>query len=102
MVAGVRELAAVEREAAAADALRQPELEALELGDSLVDPRARQPADRRDQSRRLGAWWGGSFASSSPISSSVIPSALGEDDERDPPQHRPWIAPMAGSLALAT
>ncbi len=38
-VAGVGELTAVEREAAAADALREPELQALELGDALVDPR---------------------------------------------------------------
>ena len=39
-VAGVGELAAVEREAAAADALREPAFEALELGDAPVDPRA--------------------------------------------------------------
>ncbi len=38
-VAGVGELAAVEREAAAADAFGEAELEALELGDALVDPR---------------------------------------------------------------
>ena len=36
-VAGVGELTAVEREAAAADALGEPELQALELGDALVD-----------------------------------------------------------------
>ena len=30
-------------------------------------------AERRDQSRRVGAWWGGSLASSAPISSSVSP-----------------------------
>jgi SAM-dependent methyltransferase len=39
-VARVGELTAVEREAAAADALGEPEFEALELGDALVDPRA--------------------------------------------------------------
>jgi len=38
-VVGVRELAAVEREATTADALREAELEPLELGDPLVDPR---------------------------------------------------------------
>jgi hypothetical protein len=37
-VTRIGELAAVEREAAAADALGEPELEALELGDALVDP----------------------------------------------------------------
>src|ERR671918_585076 len=44
-VTRVRELAAVERQAAAADALGQAELEALELGDALVDARA--PAARQ-------------------------------------------------------
>ena len=38
-VAGVGELSAVEREAAAADALRVPELQALQLRDAVVDPR---------------------------------------------------------------
>ncbi len=57
-VARVRELAAFEREAAAADALGQPGLEALELGDPLVDaarPGAREPrpvASRRGLVRR--------------------------------------------------
>src|SRR5436190_18180956 len=37
-IARVRELAPVEREAATADALRQPEPEPLELADALVDP----------------------------------------------------------------
>jgi hypothetical protein len=37
-VVGVGEAAAIEREAAAADALGQPRLEPLELGDALVDP----------------------------------------------------------------
>src|SRR5262245_8759040 len=39
-VVWVGELTAAEREAAAADALGEPELETFELGDSLVDPRA--------------------------------------------------------------
>jgi len=38
-VTGVGEPAAVERQTSAADALGEPELEALELGDSVVDPR---------------------------------------------------------------
>ena len=37
-VVGIGELAAVEREAAAADAFRQPELQALQFGDPVVDP----------------------------------------------------------------
>ena len=45
-VSGVGELAAVQREAAAADALREPGAQPLELGDPLIDPgrpAARQP-----------------------------------------------------------
>src|SRR5688572_8840131 len=38
-VVGIREPAAIEREAAAADAFREAVLEALELGDPLIDPR---------------------------------------------------------------
>jgi hypothetical protein len=37
-VVGIGELAAVEREAAAADAFRQPQLQALQFGDPVVDP----------------------------------------------------------------
>ena len=37
-VVGICELAAVEREAAAADAFRQPQLQALQFGDPVVDP----------------------------------------------------------------
>src|SRR5680860_1689938 len=44
-VVGVGQLAAVQRQAAAADALGEPRLEALELGDPLVDPR--RPAARQ-------------------------------------------------------
>src|SRR5262245_10080277 len=45
-VVRVREPAAVQRQAAAADALGQPDLQALQLGDPVVDaraPAARQP-----------------------------------------------------------
>jgi hypothetical protein len=38
-VAWVGKLTAIEREAAATDALGEPELQALELGDALVEPR---------------------------------------------------------------
>ena len=72
-IARVRQPAAVERQTAAADALGEPELEPLELGDPLVDPGA--PADeRRDQSRFVGARSGGSLASSPAISSRVRPT----------------------------
>jgi hypothetical protein len=37
-IVGVREAAAVQREAAAADALGQADLQTLELGDARVDP----------------------------------------------------------------
>src|ERR671918_165345 len=38
-VAGIGKPASVEREAAASDAFGEPELEAFELGDALIDPR---------------------------------------------------------------
>ena len=71
-IAGIGELAAVERQAAAADALGQAGAQPLELGDALVDarrPRAESPA----QSERRGTRFSGSFASSRATSSSVRP-----------------------------
>src|SRR5262245_42376268 len=50
-IARVRQAAAIERETAAADALRQPCLEPLQLGDPLADPLG--PA--RGQLRPVGA-----------------------------------------------
>ena len=68
----IGEPAAIEREAAAADALGEPRLEALELGDPGVDALVHL-LDRRDQSRLVGARSGGSLASSPPISSRFSP-----------------------------
>jgi hypothetical protein len=80
-VVGVRETAAIEREAAAADALGQADLEALELGDSMVDPRGpplgeARPvtAGRRAIRRQLGEL--------RPDLIERQPDALGEDEER--------------------
>jgi len=82
------------------DAFGEPELEPLELGDPLVD--ARCPLCSTDATSRGGSASrsGGSLASSAPISSSVNPNVLGEDDERDPAQHLAGIAAMtrAGPL----
>ena len=41
-----------------------------------------QVAERRDQSRRVGAWWGGLRKLSSDLLERQ-PDALGEDDEGD-------------------
>jgi hypothetical protein len=90
-VAGIGELAAFDREAATADAFGEPELEALELGDALIDPRcprARETrpvaAGRRPLRRELGE-----------LRADLIerqPDSLGEHDECDAPEHRPRIA----------
>ena len=71
-----------------------------ELGDPLVDPRRSSRSTAATSRARVGARSGGSLASSAPISSSVEPDALGEDDERDPAQHRPRVAAVAGADAL--
>ena len=60
-VPGVGELAAVQREAAAADALREPGAQPLELGDPLVDPgrpavRQPRPVAACGRSVRWAAW----------------------------------------------
>src|SRR4029079_96539 len=99
VVARVRQLAAVEREAAAADALRQPELEALELGDPLVDPRL----PRRGEPRPVAPAGSVVRRELGQLVSDLVEGhaeALGEDDERDPAQHGAWIAPMPGARAL--
>jgi len=51
-VVGIGQLAAVEREAAAADAFRQPELQALQFGDPVVDPRGPGGGESRPVSAR--------------------------------------------------
>ena len=67
----------------------EPGLEPLELGDPLVDPRGPACCESRDQSRRFGARSGGSLASSDADLLQRQADPLGEDDERDPAQHRP-------------
>jgi hypothetical protein len=95
-VAGVREPAAVERETAAADAFGEAGPEPLELRDSLVDPRppgagqTRPVAARRCSIRRKLGKLGADFVERQP-------DPLGEDDERDPPEHRAGISPVAGA-----
>ncbi len=98
-VAWVREPTAVQRQAAAADALRQPDPKALELGDALVDalgPLARQPrpvsAAGRPVRRQLGEL-GADLAQRQP-------DPLGEDDEGDPSQYRARVAPVTRAGAL--
>ena len=72
-VLGVRDRAAVEREAAAADALGQADLQPLELGDPLVD--ARRPAARQARPVAPGRRAvGGQLGELAPISSSVSPT----------------------------
>jgi hypothetical protein len=96
-VARIRELAAVEREAAAADALGEAEPQALELGDTLVD--SRRPSGREacpvaaggrligGKLRELGAYL---------LERQACP--LREDDERDSAEHRPWPEPARSEL----
>src|SRR4051794_33015279 len=93
-VARVGQLAAAEREAAAADALGQPLAQALELGYARVDaggPRTGElrpvRAGRRavlGQLRELRAH----FVEGQP-------DPLREHDEGDPPDHRALVAPVA-------
>jgi hypothetical protein len=71
-VAWVGELAALDRETAAADALGQPVLEALELRDALIDP----GGPRARETRPISAGWRAvrrQLPSSAPITSSVSP-----------------------------
>src|SRR5436305_10480766 len=93
-VARIGELAAVEREAAAPDAFGEAQLPAFELGDAGVDPVAPVTGEllplgaaRRPVGRQLGE-----------LPADFVegqPNPLREDDERDPPQHRPRVSPMA-------
>src|SRR5205823_922802 len=90
-VLGVGETAAIEREATAADALRQTDLEALELGYPLIDPRGPPPR----QARPVAAGRRAVRGELGELRADLVerqPDALGEDDERDPPKHRPRIA----------
>src|SRR5258705_3065789 len=84
-VRGIRELAAPERQAAAADALGEPGLQALELGDALVDAcgpgagQARPVLPGRRAARRQLRERGADLVEREP-------DALRKDDERDAPQ----------------
>ena len=100
-VVRVGQAAAVERQAAAADALGQPRPEALELGDPVVDavgPRARQALPVAARGGAVGRELGELLADLVERQ----PDPLGEDDEGDPPQHAPRIAAVArpGALGL--
>src|SRR2546430_438586 len=98
-VGRIGELAAAERETAAADAFRKPGLQALELRDALVDtrgPASREarpvPPGRRALRRQLGELCADLLERQA--------DPLGEDDERDAPQRRPREAPVPGARAL--
>ena len=91
LIAGVDVGAALEREAAAADAAGDAALEALELGDPLVDARlpgaphqGPRAAVRRLPARELPEELGDLVQGE--------PDLLREHDERDPPQHATRIA----------
>src|SRR5688500_13688817 len=82
-VVRVRELAAVEREAAAADALGQPGTQALELGDAVVDPGG--PLARK--ARPVAAGGGAVWRQLGQLAADLLqaqPDPLRKDDERDP------------------
>src|SRR6185295_3329626 len=98
-VARIGQLAALEREAAATDALGEAGLQALELGEPFLDarrPLARQAgpvAPPRHVVRRQPGELGADLVQRQP-------DLLGEDDEGDAPQHRAWIPAMARAGAL--
>jgi hypothetical protein len=98
-IAGVGEAAALEREAAAADALGEAEPEALELGDAIVDPRRPSAREARPVAARRRAV-GGELAQLATDLLEREADPLGEDDEGDPPQRRARVAAMAGARAL--
>ena len=57
-------------------------------------------AESRDQSRRVGAWWGRKLGELAADLLERQPDALGEDDEGDPAQHRPRVATVARTCPL--
>ena len=95
-VGGIGELAALERQTAAPDALGEP---GLRRSSSAMrsSMRAVQALERRAQSRPVGARFAGSLASSRADLVERQPDVLGEDDERDAAQDRPREAAMAGA-----
>ena len=98
-IAGIGELAAVEGEAPAADALGQTGLEAAELCDSLVDPGLPAPGEARP----VAASRCSVTRKPRELDADLLecePHSLREDDERDPAQDRSRIASMAGARPL--
>src|SRR5919202_726397 len=98
-VAGVRELAAAEREAAAADAFGEPLLEPLELGDALVDAAAPSGGELRP----VGAGRHPVGRQLRQLLADLIEReahALREHDERHTPNDRPVKAAVAGRRPL--
>ena len=98
-IVGIGELAAVEREAAAADALGEARLQALQLGDPLVDAAAPGGGEPRPV-RRVGDTVRGQLGELGGDLVEGEADPLGEDDEGDPAQHRARVAAVAGALAL--
>ena len=98
-VGRIGQLAAVDRQASAANAFGQPGPQALELGDPLVDPLlplARQTCPVATGGYAVGGKLGELLAD--------VPERqadfLGKNDEGDPAQDRPWIAAVAGARPL--
>src|SRR5437588_1479627 len=90
----IRELAAVERQTAAPDALRQAGLQPLELGDARIDPGAPtrgQPRPVAPIGRPVGRELGELRANL--LERQADP--LGEHDEGDPSQNRAGVAAVA-------
>src|SRR5215211_1467351 len=82
-IAGVRETAAIEGEAAAADTVSEACLEALKLVDAGA-PGSGEP-------RPVPAAWNAVGRQLAELAADLVEAqahALGEDDERDPPDHR--------------
>jgi S-adenosylmethionine:tRNA ribosyltransferase-isomerase len=98
-IPGVGELAAVERQAAAADALGEPALESLELGEPLLDarrPPGGEPGPVATGRHAIGGQLG-------QLGADLVerqPDPLGEDDEGDAPQHLAPVAAVAGARSL--
>src|ERR687891_454539 len=92
-IAGVGKSASIQRQAAATDALGEADLEALELGDPLVDPRC----PRAGETRPVAAGRRALRRQLCEVRADLIerqPHPLGEDDERDAPEPRPRVAPV--------
>ena len=98
-VARVCQLAAAQGETAAADALGQALLEALQLGDPLVDAGAPRGRELRPVAARRHAV-GGQLVELLADLVEAEPHPLREHDERHPPDHRPVEAAVAGPRAL--